>query len=152
MGIRVTKRMQLPPATGAFSLAEMVVATGLAGIMIVGLVQGYILAVNQAEWSAYSLAANSLALQQLERVKSAKWDPRGFPPVDQVVSASFPDGVEILDIPVSRTNIVYATNHTTITSLTTNPPLKMVRVDCTWKFMNRGVFTNTVVTYRAPDQ
>jgi hypothetical protein len=28
----------------------------------------------------------------------------------------------------------------------------MIRVDCTWNFMGKRTFTNTVVTYRAPDQ
>lgn len=133
-----------------FSLVEMLVAVMVAGVMIAGMVGGYIQTAKQAEWSAYSLAANALALQRLEQVKAAKWDPAGG--VDQVVGANFPARSEILDVPVTKTNIVYATNRTTITSISTTPPLKMVRVDCTWTFLNRGVFTNSVVTYRAPDQ
>jgi hypothetical protein len=30
--------------------------------------------------------------------------------------------------------------------------LKQIRVDCVWRFMSRGLFTNTTLTYRAPDQ
>jgi len=46
----------------------------------------------------------------------------------------------------------YATNFTTITSVSANPPLKLIRVDCVWSFMKHGIFTNTLVSYRAPDQ
>ena len=129
---------------------SVVVAMAVAGIMIAGMVTGHIQAVKQAEWSAYSLAANALALQQVERVKAAKWDSQAG--LDQVVSSNFPPGVEVLDVPITKTNIVYATNRTTITTISTAPPLKMVRVECTWRFLNRGLFTNSVATYRAPDQ
>jgi hypothetical protein len=71
--------------------------------------------------------------------------------VDQLVSANFPNVVEVLDIPRSGTNLVYATNYTTIAVISTSPPLKLVRVDCVWNFMNRGPFTNTTVTYRTVD-
>jgi len=135
---------------GGYSLIEMVIALAVAGILIAGMVSGHIQAAKQAEWSAYSLAASSLALQQLERVRGAKWDSQAGN--DQVVSSNFPVTVEILDIPLTKTNIVYATNRTTITTLSTAPPLKMVRVDCTWRFLRRGISTNSVATYRAPDQ
>jgi hypothetical protein len=59
--------------------------------------------------------------------------------------------VNILDIPFKGTNYVYATNFTAITTLSTNPNLKMIRVDCVWRFLNQGMHTNTVVTYRAND-
>jgi prepilin-type N-terminal cleavage/methylation domain-containing protein len=135
-----------------FSLIEVVVALAVAGVFIAGMVTGYIEVAKQAEWSAYSLSANAMALQQIEKVKSAKWDPNGYPPVDQVVAANFPVSVEILDVPVTKTNTVYATNTVTITVISTVPPLKMVQATCVWPFLNRGKFTNTVVTYRAPDQ
>jgi prepilin-type N-terminal cleavage/methylation domain-containing protein len=135
---------------GGYSLIEMLVAMAIAGILIAGMVSGHIQAAKQAEWSAYSLAASSLALQQLERIRGAKWDSQAAN--DQVISGNFPVTVEILDIPITKTNIVYATNRTTITTISTAPPLKMVRVDCTWRFMSRAVSTNSVATYRAPDQ
>jgi hypothetical protein len=121
-------------------------------ILISGVVSGFIQTTRQAEWSAYSLAAQSLANQCLEQTRAAKWDPRGYPAVDQLVSSNFQGSVQILDIPVTRSNIVYATNLVTISTISTNPSLKMITVQCTWPFLNRGVFTNTVVSYRAPDQ
>ena len=136
----------------AFSLIEVVTSTAIAGIVIGGSIYGYVSAAQRAEWAAYSLAANSLAMQRVEQTRAAKWDPLGFPPVDELIATNFPAQINMLDIPISKTNIVYATNFTTITTITDNPPLKMIRVACAWKFMNRGPFTNVVVTYRAPDQ
>jgi len=134
------------------TLVETVISIAIVGIMIGGTVNGYILAAHRAEWSAYSLAAQSLANQRLEQARAAKWDRAAYPPVDQVVSANFPVSVDILDVPTSGMNIVYVTNYVTISTVSLNPPLKMVRVDCAWRFLNRGVFTNTIISYRAPDQ
>jgi hypothetical protein len=33
-----------------------------------------------------------------------------------------------------------------------DPPLKMVRVDCTWSLLSRGPFTNTVFALRSQEQ
>lgn len=49
--------------------------------------------------------------------------------------------------PISTMNII------TITNIQTSPPLRLIRSDCVWTFPITGkVFTNTVVTLRAPDQ
>jgi type II secretory pathway pseudopilin PulG len=144
-----------PRRTGkaqGITLIEVVFAMGIGGLLMAGITNGFIQCMRQAEWSSYSLAANSLALQRLEQTRAATWDRFASPPNDQVVSANFPPDVQILDIPISKTNIVYATNYTTIQAVSTNPPLKLVRVDCVWRFLNRGLFTNTLVTYRAPNQ
>lgn len=130
----------------------MVVAMAVAAIFVTGTVVGYIQSHRQAEWSAYSLAANSLAMQEAERARAAKWDPNAYPPVDNLVASNFPVRIDVLDIPMSGTNIVYATNRTSISNISVNPSVRMVRVDCTWSFPKRGVYTNSVFTYRAPDQ
>ena len=137
---------------GAFTLVEVVVSVALAAFMVGGIVYGYVQSTRRAEWSAYSLAAQSLALQRLEQTRAARWDPLAYPPVDQLVGTNFPVALDILDIPISQTNIVYATNFTTITAVSTNPALKMIQVDCVWPYINGVVFTNTVLTYRAPAQ
>jgi hypothetical protein len=163
----------------AFTLVEVIIAFGLSV-----LTYGYIMTANHSEWSAYSLAANSLALQRLEQARTCKWDTQTVPPTDELVTGNFPTMVNILDIPVTATtnsqnlavkyatnfpvamgnfsglyttivasnvNFVYATNYTTITTLSTIPPLRHIRVDCVWNFMNGKRFTNTVFTYRGPD-
>ncbi|MEY2408037.1 MAG: hypothetical protein QOF48_707 [Verrucomicrobiota bacterium] len=134
------------------TLVELVMALGIALLTVSASVKGYILTANKAEWSAYSLAANSMALQRLEQMRAAKWDPGAWPSVDRVIQANFPVMTNILDVPLSGTNIVYGVVTTTVATISANPPLKMVRVDCVWKFTNHGWFTNTVTSYRAPDQ
>ena len=134
------------------SLVEACIALAVTAVAVGGSVNGYILTINRAEWSAYSLAAHSLAMQRMEQMRAAKWDTGASPPVDQIITANFGPVANVLDVPISGTNIVYATNYTTITTVSVNPPLKMVRVDCAWPFMQRGIFTNTLISYRAPDQ
>jgi type II secretory pathway pseudopilin PulG len=137
---------------GGFTLVEVVMSTALASLMLGGVVYGYLLAAQRAEWAAYSLAAQSLASMRVEQARSTKWDPMAWPPADELQTANFPTSVEVLDIPVSGTNLVYATNYTTISTVSAAPPLRMIRVDCVWRFYRRGLYTNTVVTYRGPDQ
>ena len=146
------KTTRHPLQEQGFSLAEQVVAMAISLILISGVVSGFIQTTRQAEWSAYSLAAQSLASQGLEQSRAAKWDPRGYPPTDQLVSSNFPIRAQILDIPLTRSNIVYASNIVTISTVSLNPPLKMISVQCIWPFLERRLFTNTVVCYRAPDQ
>ena len=134
-----------------FTLVEALVSMMITGIMVTGVVAGYTQCMRQAEWSAYSLAAQSLAMQPIEQARGAKWDPYANPPVDQVTNIATLV-TNILDIPISGTNIVYATNRTTVRTVSTTPPLKEISVQTTWRFLNRGIFTNTVVCYRAPDQ
>lgn len=124
----------------------------ILGIMITGIVSGFTQSHRAAEWSSASLAAQSLAMQPIEQSRAAKWDPRKAKPVDDLVSSNFPTRFHILDIPVAGTNIVYATNQVWIRMVSEDPPLKEIYVECTWNFSNRGIFTNSIITYRAPDQ
>ncbi|HMP84828.1 MAG TPA: hypothetical protein PKA41_19215, partial [Verrucomicrobiota bacterium] len=65
---------------------------------------------------------------------------------------NFPVSIDIMDIPISGTNITFATSTVTISNLSVNPPLKLIRVETVWPFPGGGRFTNSVITYRAPDQ
>ena len=137
------------------TLTEVVVSVGIGGIMYSGILNAYLLTTRRAEWTAYNLAGHSLAMQRLEQTRAAKWDTQATPPVDQVVSSNFPVTVDILDVPISGTNITYATNFTTISTITSNPPLKLVRVETVWRFPGKKTFrtfTNAISAYRAPDQ
>ena len=136
---------------GAFTLTELIISMAIWSLIAAAMINGYVMAAKRAEWSAYSFAAQSLALQAEEQCRAAKWDPQAYPAVDELVATNFPVRVEILDIPISGTNVVYATNHTTIRTVSVTPLLKSIRVDCVWMFLTRGPFTNTIVTYRAPD-
>jgi type II secretory pathway pseudopilin PulG len=139
-------------ARGGFTLVEAIVSTLIAGVVTAGLISTFMQAHWASEWSSYSLAAQSLAMQPIEQARGAKWDPYSSPVADQLVASNFPVRIEPLDIPISKTNVVYATNRTTIRTIRVSPPLKQITVECTWRFPKRGVFTNLITTYRAPDQ
>jgi len=151
MKTRITPSPRQKQQAG-MTLAETLIAVSIATITISGTVDGYLLSANRAEWSAQSLAAHSMAMQRLEQVRSAKWDTAAYPQVDRVVPANFPGVTNVLDIPISGTNVVTARVITTISTVSTAPPLKLIRVDTIWPYMNHGWFTNTVMSYRAPDQ
>jgi hypothetical protein len=147
--MKILKRIE----TSAFTLTEVVIATAISALTMAGTIYGYGLTCRRAEWAGYSLAAQSLANQGLEQARAAKWDPMAPTPVDELTNSYFTTPqVNILDIPVIGTNVVFATNFFTITQISTNPNLKMIRVDCVWKFINKGPYTNTVMSYRASDQ
>jgi len=133
------------------SLAETLLALLITVITVSGTINGYIFTTTRAEWSAYSLAAQSLAMQRVEQVRAAKWDLGAYPPIDRAVATNFPVVVDVLDLPMSGTNQTLATSYTTVRKVSDHPPLKLVRVDCVWPFRNRH-YTNTVSCYRAPDQ
>jgi hypothetical protein len=127
-------------------------ALSIAALTISGVATGYVLAAQQMEQAAASAAAEFMALQRLEQARAAKWDTLANPPVDELAASNFPVAIATLDIPVARNKAHYATNTTTITTVSADPPLKRIRVDCVWSYMSRGPFTNTVTLCRAPDQ
>jgi hypothetical protein len=135
----------------AFTLMEASIASAIAAMMFGGIIYGYIQSSRSAEWSAYSFAAQSLAMQRLEQARACKWDPEATPTVDQLVSSNFPVVVSVLDVPMNSSNITYATNITTISTISTVPPLKQISVDAVWQFINGKLYTNSIATYRAPD-
>lgn len=137
-------------AARGFTLVEVVVAMGLLAIVVHGVIYGYISSARTAEWNCHSLAAQSLASQGVEQARAAKWDPQAWPIVDELPPTNFTQ-VDTLDIPVSGQPI-YATNYIKITMISVTPPLRKIQADCVWRFMGRGVFTNSIVTLRAPDQ
>jgi len=141
-----------PKDREAFTLTEVVFSLAIIGLTAGGIINGYIQSARLTDWQAHSLAAHSLAMQRVEQCRAAKWDTRSFPVVDELVSSNFPSVIEQMDLPTISTNVSYATIFTTISTVTTNPPLRMIQADCVWRFPGRGWFTNTMVTYRAPDQ
>lgn len=138
-------------ARSGLTLMEVVVSLAIGGIMFGGLLAGYLQSARRAEWSAYHLAAHSLAVQYLESVRAARWDTQAVPPVDQVIAANFPEAVDILDVPAAGANHATATTRVLISQVSSSPPLRLVRVETVWPFGQR-LFTNRIATYRAPDQ
>jgi prepilin-type N-terminal cleavage/methylation domain-containing protein len=138
-----------------FTLTEIVVAVAIIALTFGVVVFGYLRTADRAEWSSYSLAAQSLAMQGVEQARAAKWDPRAWPAVDDLGVTNF-DRVEELSVPVAGEPVM-GTNFISITTVSVNPPLRELRADCVWSLKSRparisGPFTNTAVTLRAPDQ
>ena len=136
------------------TLAEVVVAVAISGLMVLGLVGGYISSMVAAEKSGLSLAANTRALERLEDTHGAIWNVSGWPVVDQLVTTNFPPKVVIIDLAGQGTGTTYGTNYTTITQVSLSPQLRRVRVDCAWRFQSgqfSRLLTNTVETLRGPD-
>jgi hypothetical protein len=142
------------PREAAFTLAEVVVAIAIVTLAFGGVICGYVITGDRAQWSAYSLAAQSLAMQGVEQARAAKWDPKAWPAVDELGVTNYTE-VDMLDVPVSG-KVVQATNYISVTVVSQDPPLRQLRADCVWSFLNgrrsRGPFTNTAITLRTADQ
>ena len=134
------------------TLVEVVLSLAIAVIAVAGIVSGYILSGASAQKWSLSLAANARAMERIEEVRSARWDTSSWPPVDEVMATNFPEQVVVLDQSANGATIIYATNITTISQISADPPLKRVRVDCLWCFRGTVLCTNTIETCRAPDQ
>lgn len=132
------------------TLVEVVISLAIVAMSIGGIMTVYTQSAVNAEWSAHSLAAHMMALSGLEQARAAKYDPRGG--IDELVATNFPVRVDKLDTGTSLGVCTYATNRITISTISTNPAVKMVQVDCTWSFPRKGIFTNSVYTYRAANQ
>lgn len=136
----------------AFTLEEVVMAVSVASITIGSTISGYVLVARRADWATMSGAADMLAMQRVEQIKAARWDTVAYPAIDEIVTNNFPDASTTLDLPISGTNTLKATLKSTITTVSSDPPLKMIQVACVWPYMGKGYYTNTVTTYRSPDQ
>ena len=138
------------PRVAGFTLAEVVIAVVVLAVLMGGVIYGCLGSAERADWAARALAAQSLASQGAEQVRAARWDPQVWPMVDELPPTNFVR-LEVLDIP----NIgpaQYATNFISVINLSTDPPLRRIRADCVWRFYRRGLFTNTVIALRGPDQ
>lgn len=148
------RKKLFPRSIRAFTLAEVVVCIAIVALLFGGIITGYMQAAYRAEWAGYNLAAQALAMQQIEQAKSAKWakDVNEFTNLLTVTWA-------VLDLPRTGTNKVFATNYVTVV---TNVPIsfspdvivQMVKVDTVWPYIRNGqvlYYTNTVADYYAPD-
>jgi type II secretory pathway pseudopilin PulG len=136
-----------------FTLAEVVVSIGIAAFTIGGVIACYLLAAARGEWSSASAAAHRLAMQKMEQWRGARWDLTVTNELlTNAVGELVIEEAAVLDTPQTGTNVLPAIARTTISPLAGDRPCVMVRVDCVWSLPTRGPFTNTLITYRAPDQ
>jgi hypothetical protein len=152
--------MALPAArwskgrTAAFTLVEVVICTFIIMLVFGAIIGGHIQTSYRAEWAGLSLAAQAAGVQQLESAKCAVWDPQQIPVQDEINKLPRVTST-LLDLPVSGTNTVYATNYTTVTLMQNGGYSNYcVQVDTVWPFRwkNQTVYyTNTILAYYAPD-
>jgi len=126
-------------------------------MVLSGVIGGYIHSAYKAEWSGYSLAAQGMAIQQVEQARCAAWDVRSLPIRNEITNIPSLTWAT-LDLPISGTNAIWATNYVSITSIpltnSLNASVYMVKVSTVWPFRWRNqtkYFTNTVADYFAPD-
>ena len=155
MRVKLTNRGEIHAGRGGaagFTLVEYLVSFFIATFTVMTIATGYIVAMQRSEFITASGAAQSLVDDQLELVRGARWDLYSSPPVTgrvEALAGSF--AVTLSRLAVTGATGLPATLTTSVTSVSTDPPLLQVRVECVWSYANRGPFTNTVVTYRAPD-
>lgn len=148
--------MQINPTRqsrkAGFTLVDTMISIMIMGLVFATSIVAYTRTSERAEWSGYSLAAECLGVRQMERFHAVLWDTQVVPIVDDATNIPL-TVVAALDLPLSGTNIIWATNFTTVTTYTNGGPwlFKMVQVNTVWPWKGR-LFTNTLVTYRAPDQ
>jgi prepilin-type N-terminal cleavage/methylation domain-containing protein len=136
------------------TLVEVVIALAIAGVTMAGIVSGYVYCTNLSVKDSLFMAANARAMEQMEEVRSAKWDTSSYPVVDQLVSSNFPDqSVTLNKSGTISTNPIYATIKTSIATISSTPPmLRRIHVDCIWQYKGVESITNSVETCRSPDQ
>jgi type II secretory pathway pseudopilin PulG len=140
-------------SAAAFTLAEVVVCLAIVALMFGGIITAYMQGAYRAEWAGYNLAAQALAMQQIEQAKTAVWDDEHNEFTNLVLQTW-----GVLDLPISGTNKVYATNYVTVTTnqVSSSPDVfvQMVKVDTVWPYVRGGqvlYYTNTMADYFAPD-
>src|SRR5271155_4204210 len=114
-----------PVSSGGFTLLEVVIAVTIVVLVFAGIIKAYVQTGQRLEWTGYSLAAQSLAVETIEQARATVWDPAQTPPVNEVTNLNL-QGVQlttsgsdftltghctnILDVPYESTNSVVATN------------------------------------------
>jgi type II secretory pathway pseudopilin PulG len=147
------KVVQFPSRGRAgMTLVDVVIALAITGLMVGGIVTGYIYCTTSAVKAELAQAANARAMERIEEARSARWDTSSWPVVDQLVATNFPDEVVSLDMPGTNTVGTSATIQTMISQISLTPPIRRIRVDCIWQFRGVELITNTIETIRAPDQ
>ncbi len=153
--------------TRAFTLPEVVIAVAIVSMVLGGMTVAYTQATRRAQWSGYQLAAQALAMQSLDQARAAVWDQtlQKNEITNLNLSAwSYSAGVLTgyswtnLDIPISGTNVVRATNYVTASMINitgnTNVQVQLIKVQTVWPFLWGNVnrlYTNTIAVYCAPD-
>jgi prepilin-type N-terminal cleavage/methylation domain-containing protein len=142
-----------PRGRAGMTLVEVLIALAITGLTLGGIISGYIYCMTSNVKAELMQAGHAKALERIEQTRSAVWAPNRIIPQDDLVATNFPDLVVSLDLPGDNaTNGTLATIQTTIASISVNPPLRKIHVDCIWQFQGVELITNSIETVRAADQ
>ena len=133
------------------TLVEVLVALAITALTVVGIVKGYEFCLASSVKDSFFMAANGRAQERLEQARSARWITTS-PQIDELQSTNFPPETVLLDLFAQSTNSLTALLVTSISDITTSPPVRRIHVDCIWQFQGNGWVTNSIETCRAPDQ
>lgn len=155
----------MPPGSRrlGFTLAEVMISFTIFGLVVSGLIYGYVQVNRMAAFSSMSLAAQSYASQGLEESKSRQYIYVRWPNTNADAEDSDWTSLGVTNYPPQTNTMdvlwgggaVYITNFVTVTDVQTNinMPLRQIRSDAVWTFPLDGVrYTNTAITLRAPNQ
>ena len=78
LGKDLLRKLRPRRLAAGFTLAEVAIAMGVVAMVMGGMILAYTQAARRAQWTGFSLAAQSLAIQQLEQARSAIWDPADY--------------------------------------------------------------------------
>lgn len=134
------------------TLMEVLVAFLISALAISAMIKGYVFAAASTTRFSLSQAATQVAAARLEQVRSAPWVTSTSPAVDQLQATNFGNQVVTLDVTSDGSVSTLATNFVTIINISTNPPIRMIQVDCVWSYWGGVLLTNTLATCRAPNQ
>jgi prepilin-type N-terminal cleavage/methylation domain-containing protein len=155
MKIRFSNQKVVPfPPRGraGMTLVEVIVALAITGLMVAGIIRGYVYCATSAVRAELAQAANAKAMQRIEEARSIQWSTSSSSAEDRLVATNFPPETVTLNMPGTDTNGTLATIQTTISPISLIPPLKKIRVDCIWQFRGAEWVTNSIETIRAADQ
>jgi prepilin-type N-terminal cleavage/methylation domain-containing protein len=134
----------------AFTLIEVAIATAIAAMVLAGMFQGYNMAGRRAQYSACSMAANCMAMQQMEQCVAASWVPSYG--ITTLLNQNGTYSTNLC-LPSAQSNVVNCTVSYTTTQVSVSPPYAMIQAQCVWTLPNYGgTFTNTVAVLRAPNE
>jgi prepilin-type N-terminal cleavage/methylation domain-containing protein len=143
--------------TGAprgFTLAEVLIALALVGMMIGGIITSYLAVAYRGEWASASSAAHRLSVMKLEQLKAAPWGDL------MELARNNPAGRRTslghMDLPLSVPGPFAATVEfwaEAVPEGNPDPDLLKLTVQCVWSLGSR-TYTNpnpALVTYRGRD-
>src|SRR5208337_240273 len=114
----------LPRRRAGMTLIEVLLSLLIAVLLVVSIVRGYIYCMSSALKAELAQEANAQAFQRLEEARSTTWNTSSSAAQDQLVASNFPNEVVTLDMPGTNAVGTTATILTTITQVSTVPPLR----------------------------